>query len=222
MRPRLRAGLLRRALRGATPTRGASRPAPYERGEVRRDDRRAGRPPLRDRRSRSAARSACSPRGSPSAATRCSPSTSRRPPLDAARASALADGADVVERRELPEELPRGAVRPDRLLGGPLLPRRRRASTRCSTAIGRALEPGGLLAVHWRPPTRDLPARAATRSTSGSRARFGPRRHTRDRTPEYALDRFDVDVSGLADRRRRPRRRSPPPAPTATPAGTAP
>ena len=202
VRPRLQARLLRRAVRARSPTRGTSSTSEYERAKydatvAALDGRRyapRARGRLLDRRAQRA------PRG----ALRRAAGRRRRAGRRGRRARAPGRACPhvTVERRELPEDVPGRAVRADRLLGGPLLPRRRRLLERRTAAIGRELAPGGsLLAVHWRPDTRDLPADRATRSTSGSRpASARPRARAHARVRPRPLRRR---VSGAGRRRRR-------------------
>ena len=110
---------------------------------------------------------------------------------DAARASGSPAVRNVtVERRELPEDFPAGPF--ELIVCSEVLyyldaarVRRDARGDRGASSTGqparRPLAPG------HRAPTRS----AATRSTSGSR-RASARPRYRDRTPEYALDRFDV------------------------------
>ena len=96
----------------------------------------------------------------------------------------------TVERRELPEDFPAG---PFELIvcSEVLYYLDDAAFSAMVTGIGRELAPGGsLLAVHWRPATETYPL-AGDEVHERLAARFGaPAFH--DRTPEYALDRFDV------------------------------
>ena len=120
--------------------------------------------------------------------------------LDAVDASATAVGRARerlarlphvrVERRILPEELPRGPFElivcaeilyywPEELLRGAL------------TSLESALAPGGsLLAVHWRPPTRTYPLRGdevhAILATELNLVHA-----VSEATPKYLIDRYD-------------------------------
>ena len=96
----------------------------------------------------------------------------------------------TVERRELPEDFPDG---PFELIvcSEVLYYLDDAAFSAMLTAIARELAPGGsLLAVHWRPETQTYPL-AGDEVHERLTARFGAPAF-RDRTPEYALDRFDV------------------------------
>ena len=175
----LRGALRRRArpvgLRARAPTSAASTTATLAA---------LGGRALRPRRWRSAARSACSPPGSRRCATSCWRSTWRRPPSARARERLAAAPHVRVERRSVPEEMPGGPVRPDRLLRGPLLLGRAAAAGDGWRALRAALAPGGrLLAVHWRGPVRALPAAAATRCTAAVGARRGGLVHARSERP---------------------------------------
>ena len=94
----------------------------------------------------------------------------------------------TVERRELPEDFPEGPF--ELIVCSEVLyyldpP----AFDAMLEAIGRELT-GSLLAVHWRPATETYPL-GGDEVHERLTARFGPPAY-RDRTPEYALDRFDV------------------------------
>jgi protein-L-isoaspartate O-methyltransferase len=94
----------------------------------------------------------------------------------------------TVERRELPEDFPAGPF--ELIVCSEVLyyldpP----AFDAMLEAIGRELT-GSLLAVHWRPATETYPL-GGDEVHERLAARFGPPAY-RDRTPEYALDRFDV------------------------------
>ena len=97
--------------------------------------------------------------------------------------------------------VPGRRVRPDRLLGGPLLPRRARLRAR-RDAIDDAA-PATLLAVHWRPPTRELPAHAATRCTSALTRGSARRDYSR---ADRQVHPRPVRPHAAPDRRRRPGR----------------
>ena len=117
--------------------------------------------------------------------------------VDAARAAVevarerLAGAPHVtVERRELPEAFPAG---PFELIvcSEVLYYLDDAAFSATAAAIERELEPGGsLLAVHWRPVTETYPL-TGDEVHERLAARFGPPARS-ERTPEYALDRFDV------------------------------
>ena len=96
----------------------------------------------------------------------------------------------TVECRELPEAFPAGPF--DLIVCSEVLYYLDDAAfSAMVTAIARELEPGGsLLAVHWRPATETYPL-GGDEVHERLAARFGPPAY-RDRTPEYALDRFDV------------------------------
>jgi protein-L-isoaspartate O-methyltransferase len=96
----------------------------------------------------------------------------------------------TVERRELPEDFPEG---PFELIvcSEVLYYLDDAAFSAMVTGIARELAPGGsLLAVHWRPETETYPL-GGDEVHERLAARFGAPAY-RDRTPEYALDRFDV------------------------------
>ena len=96
----------------------------------------------------------------------------------------------TVERRELPEDFPAGPVRADRLLRGPLLPRPARVRRDARRDRARARRAACSPSTGARPPsTYPLRRRRGPRAPGGA---LRPARRTRDRTPDYALDRFDV------------------------------
>ena len=206
MRPRLPAGEFDR-LYAADPDPWGFATSPYERGEVRRDDRarsdgRRYRPRARagllDRRPHRAA--------APRTATTLLAVDVAEAALAQARARLAALPHVRVERREIPEEFPAGPF--DLIVASEVLyyldARRSRRRSR-------------------RSPPRSSPAAACSPST-GARRRApircgGDEVHARlaalgwpagatARTPRYALDRFDRRHDGPAarDRRRRPGR----------------
>ena len=195
MRPRLGAALLRRALRGATPTRGSFETSAYEQAKYDATIARARRPPLRQRRSRSAARSACSPSGSPRTSTTCSRSTSSE------RGARPRRAARVPRRRASSGARSRRSSRtaPFDLivcLRGPLLPRRARVRARRSTRSAHA--DGTLLAVHWRRPTPQLSAHGRRGPRRASRRASARRRTARAhrRLPPRPLRRMRLVIVG--------------------------
>jgi len=109
---------------------------------------------------------------------------------DAARERLGAHPHATVECRELPEAFPAG---PFELIvcSEVLYYLDDAAFSATAAAIERELEPGGsLLAVHWRPVTETYPL-TGDEVHERLAARFGPAARS-ERTPEYALDRFDV------------------------------
>ena len=109
---------------------------------------------------------------------------------DAARDRLRALPHATVECRELPEAFPAG---PFELIvcSEVLYYLDDAAFSATAAAIERELEPGGsLLAVHWRPVTETYPL-IGDEVHERLAARFGPAARS-ERTPEYALDRFDV------------------------------
>ena len=104
-------------------------------------------------------------------ATTCWPSTSPRA-RSRPRAGARAPAHVAIERREIPEQFPAGPLRPDRLLGGPLLPRPRRRWTPRWTAIAARWRPRPparrpLAPPDHRPAARRRGPRSACASASG-------------------------------------------------------
>ena len=172
-----------------------------ERLRARRSTRRTlaalGEPALRPRRSRSAARSACSPSA---LAARCDAlvavDVAQRGGRRRARAPGRRAAASTCRARvDCPRSCPAGPF--DLVVCSEVLYYfdARPLLERCSPAWSARLAPGGLLlAVHWRPATRDLPAAAATRSTPCLRARAGPAPAAGIATAAYLLD-----VAGRAE-----------------------
>ena len=76
----------------------------------------------------------------------------------------------------MPEEFPDGALRPDRRLRGPLLPRRARLRRHAATRSSARCD-GTLLAVHWRPSAPRYPLTGDEVHERLS-ARFGPPAYT--------------------------------------------
>ena len=171
------------------PTRGTSAPASTSGPSTTRPSRRstAGATPARWR---SAARSACSASGSPPRCDALLAVDAAQAAADAARERLRALPHATVECRELPEAFPAG---PFELIvcSEVLYYLDDAAFSATAAAIGRELAAGGsLLAVHWRPVTETYPL-TGDEVHERLAARFGPAARS-ERTPEYALDRFDV------------------------------
>ena len=117
-------------------------------------------------------------------------SSSARAAADAARERLRALPHATVECRELPEAFPAGPF--ELIVCSEVLYYLDDAAFSATiTAIERELAAGGsLLAVHWRPVTETYPM-TGDEVHERLAARFGPAARS-ERTPEYALDRFDV------------------------------
>ena len=177
-----------------TPTRGASRPARTSRRSTTR----------RSRRSTAAASRAALELGcsigvlTARLAAHCDDAArGRRRRGGARQRPRAARGAAARPRRapRAPGGVPGGPVRPDRLLRGPLLPRRRPRSRRRSTR-SRARSTGQPARRPLAPGTRAPTRCGGDEVHDAPRRALRPARRTRDAHAAYALDRFDRRMSG--------------------------
>ena len=189
--------VLRRALRrGPRPV--GLRDEPVRGGEVRRDDRGARRPPLRARRSRSAARSACSPSDS-------RPHVRQLLAIDVAAAA-----LERARARDARASTSSGARSPrssrtatfDLIVASEVLYYLDAPALRGDAGRDRRTSTGTLLAVHWRGPTERYPFTGdeVHDAADGSASARPPTRAGRPSTTSTA------STYAARDRRRRPRR----------------
>ena len=177
------------ALLRARPRPVGLRDQPVRAREVRRDDRRAGRPPLRAAASSSAARSACSPRGSPPRCDELLAVDVAEPPLAAGARAARRVAARARRAPRAPRGVPGRAVRPDRRLA-------RSSTTSTPPAFDATLDASGALSPAARCSPSTGARRRATYPLRGDEVHDAPRgalrprrryaRAPRPRTPSTA------------------------------------